>query len=155
MSALENRRYLTYGKTGRKTAIQTDPTYFLPELRSRSMFVPKPASRRRSSRVIVDLLNRGVSVAGIAAREELSRPELAPQQFEKIESGPGNGMASDASKLQHLVHGRAADRALRLEHRLKSGRYGPAGQSGSATCFREARIVVAFFFRKRQIVIQL
>jgi hypothetical protein len=93
-----------------------------------------PQYRRGSSRVIVDLLNRGVSVAGIAAREDLSRPELAPQRFEKIESGPGNGMASDASKPQHLVHGRAADRALRLEHRLKSGSVWAAGQSGSATC---------------------
>jgi hypothetical protein len=46
---------------------------------------------------------------------------MAPQRFEKIESAPGNGMASEASKLQDVVHGRVADRALRLEHRLKSG----------------------------------
>ena len=65
---------------------------------------------------------------------------MAPQRFEKIESRPGNGMASDASKLQHLVHGRAADRALRVE---------PPGQSGSATCFMEDRIVVAFFFPEK------
>jgi hypothetical protein len=41
------------------------------------------------------------------------RPEMAPQRLEKIESAPGNGMASEVSKPQHLVHGRAADRALR------------------------------------------
>jgi hypothetical protein len=38
---------------------------------------------------------------------------MAPQPIEKIESAPGNGMVSEASKPQHLVHGRAADRALR------------------------------------------
>jgi hypothetical protein len=36
---------------------------------------------------------------------------MAPQPIEKIESAPGNGMVSEASKPQHLVHGRAADRA--------------------------------------------
>ena len=35
--------------------------------------------------------------------------EMAPQRLEKIESRLGNGMGSDASNLQHLVHGRAAD----------------------------------------------
>jgi hypothetical protein len=40
-------------------------------------------------------------------------PEMAPQRLEKIESAPGNGMASEASKPQHLVHRRAANRALR------------------------------------------
>ena len=40
-------------------------------------------------------------------------PEMAPQRLEKIESAPENGMVSEASKPQHLVHGRAADRALR------------------------------------------
>ena len=44
-----------------------------------------------------------------------SRREMAPQRFEKIESGPGNGMGSEASNLLDLVHGRAADRTpLRL-----------------------------------------
>ena len=91
-------------------------------------------SRRRSPRVIVDFLNRGVSVARMAGREDMtanrSRPEMAPQRFEKIESGPGNGMASDASKLQHLVRGRAADRALRLCHTLKSGSVWKPGRIG-------------------------
>src|SRR5271168_4664708 len=44
--------------------------------------------------------HRGVSLAGITAREGLtakrSRPEMAPQQVEKIESGPGNGRGSEA-----------------------------------------------------------
>ena len=47
-----------------------------------------------------------------------SRPEMAPQRLEKIESAPGNGMGSEPSNLQDLVHGRAADRArLRLTSR--------------------------------------
>ena len=46
------------------------------------------------------------------------RSEMAPQRLEKIESGPGNGMVSEASNPQHLVRGRAADRApLRLTSR--------------------------------------
>ena len=43
---------------------------------------------------------------------------MAPQRLEKIESAPGNGMASKASNPQDVVHGRAADRVLRL---TKSG----------------------------------
>ena len=66
--------------------------------------------------------SRGVSLAGIAAREGLtakrSRPEMAPQRLEKIESAPGNGMGSEASNLQDVVHGCAADLArLRLTSR--------------------------------------
>jgi hypothetical protein len=60
---------------------------------------------------IVDLLNRGGSVAGIAAREadgKRSRPEMAPQRLEKIESAPGDGMASEASNPPDLVPRRAA-----------------------------------------------
>ena len=64
---------------------------------------------------IVDVLNRGGSVAGIAAREadgkNGSRREMAPQRLEKIKSAPGNGMGSEASNLQYLVRGRTADRA--------------------------------------------
>src|SRR5271154_1365265 len=63
---------------------------------------------------IVNLLNRGDSVAGIAAREadgKRSRPEMAPQRLEKIESAPGNGMASQGSNPQGMVHRRAANRA--------------------------------------------
>jgi hypothetical protein len=44
---------------------------------------------------------RGVSIAVIAVREAdgkiWSRPEMAPQRLERIESAPGNGMGSDAS----------------------------------------------------------
>jgi hypothetical protein len=39
---------------------------------------------------------------------------MAAQGLEKIESAPGNGMVSEASKPQDLVQVRAADRALRL-----------------------------------------
>ena len=62
-------------------------------------------------------------VGGLAHRSEVRaaatakriRPEMAPQRLEKIESRPGNGMGSETSNPQHLVHGRAADRArLRL-----------------------------------------
>ena len=66
--------------------------------------------------------NPGVSLARIAPREGLtakrSRPEMAPQRLEKIKSAPGNGMVSEASNPQDVVHGRAADRArLRLASR--------------------------------------
>ena len=41
-----------------------------------------------------------------------SRPEMAPQRLEKIESAPGNGMGSEASNPQHLgLRPAAADRA--------------------------------------------
>src|ERR1700734_3107577 len=67
------------------------------------------SGRGLSSPVWSKLLDRGVSAAGIAGREDLtakrSRPEMAPQRLEKIESAPGNGMVSDAWKPQHLVHG--------------------------------------------------
>ena len=36
---------------------------------------------------------------------------MAPQRLEKIESAPGNGMGSEVSNPQDVVHGRAADRA--------------------------------------------
>ena len=43
---------------------------------------------------------------------------MAPQRLEKIESAPGNGMGSEVSNPQDVVHGRAADRArLRLTSR--------------------------------------
>src|SRR5277367_3013838 len=87
----------------------------LYRLRSRSAVTAEAAEP------IVDLLNRGVSVAGIA-RERLtakrSRREMAPQRLEKIESGPGNGRGSEAANPQDVVHRRAADRArLRLTSR--------------------------------------
>jgi len=44
-----------------------------------------------------------------AWRAKESRPEMAPQRLEKIESGPGIGMGSEASNLQDLVHRRGAD----------------------------------------------
>jgi hypothetical protein len=75
---------------------------------------PKPLR----SRPIVHLSNRGVSIAGIAAREGLdakrSRPENGAQRLENIESALGNGSVLEASKPQDVVHGRGAHRALRL-----------------------------------------
>jgi hypothetical protein len=57
------------------------------------------------------------SLAGVAAREGLtarrSRPEMAPQRLEKIESAPGNGRVSEASNPQYLVYGaRLSQRSL-------------------------------------------
>src|SRR5271163_2370707 len=57
---------------------------------------------------------------GTEAREgwtaKRSRPEMAPQPLDKIESAPGNGSVSEASRPQDMVHGRAVDRArLRQE----------------------------------------
>ena len=78
------------------------------------------------------LRNSQAAVAGIAARECLtakrSRPEMAPQRLEKIESAPGNGMGSEASNLQDLVPGRAADRAT------------PAGEPRELTSCRKRRL---------------
>ena len=38
---------------------------------------------------------------------------MASQRLEKIESGRGNGRASEAANLQHLVHGRTARKSSR------------------------------------------
>jgi len=45
-----------------------------------------------------------------ARNAERIRPQMAPQRIEKIESRPGNGMASEAPDPQHMVQrrGRAA-----------------------------------------------
>jgi hypothetical protein len=40
-------------------------------------------------------------------RAKRTRPEMAPQRLEKIESGPGNGRVSEASNPQDVVHGQA------------------------------------------------
>src|SRR5271168_5030196 len=40
-------------------------------------------------------------------RQDALAPEMVPQGLEKIESAPVNGIASEVSKPQHLVHGRA------------------------------------------------
>ena len=53
----------------------------------------------------------GLVARRAAPTAKRSRREIAPQHLEKIESGPGNGMVSEASNPQHLVHGRAADPA--------------------------------------------
>jgi hypothetical protein len=51
---------------------------------------------------------------------------MAPQGLEKIESGPENGMVSEASKPQDVVHGRVADCALR---RLTKWRLGSSEEN--------------------------
>ena len=70
---------------------------------------PDTPPRRRSPRL-------AFRFDGIAARENLtarpSRPEMAPQRIDNIESAPENGMVSEASRPQDVVYGRAARRAL-------------------------------------------
>ena len=65
----------------------------------------------------------------LAETAKRRRPEMAPQRLEKIESAPGNGMVSEASKPQDLVHGRTADRALRprAARTLTNSTRGPEG----------------------------
>ena len=50
---------------------------------------------------VLGLLDRGVPIAGVAAPEGLTAKraprQMAPQRLEKVESAPGNGMASAAS----------------------------------------------------------
>ena len=78
--------------------------------------------------------NRGISVAGFAPREadgKRSCREMAPQPLEKIEPAPGNGMGSEASNLQDVVHGCAADhprlRISGVQSRLVSQEGGAVG----------------------------
>ena len=63
-----------------------------------------------------------------------SRSEMAPQRLEKTESALGNGMASDASNLQHLVHARVADRGQLGSYNVAS----PAGGGRTSRPPREA-----------------
>jgi hypothetical protein len=85
---------------------------------------PKPRLAAPEPRAISP--NRGVSLAGIAPRESLtakrSRSEMAPQQLEKIESAPGNGMVSETLNPQDVVHGRADRARLRLASRARMTR---------------------------------
>ena len=75
-----------------------------------------------TAELVVDLLNRAVSVGEIAAREGVasgrSRREIASQRLEKIESVPGKCRASEGAIPLDLVRGRAAGRTpLRLTSR--------------------------------------
>ena len=77
---------------------------------TRSGSIPASPSRRRpppsrSSTSRTEALRR----PDRGARGRRTRPQMAPQRLEKIESAPGNGMGSEAPNLQHLVNGRAAD----------------------------------------------
>jgi hypothetical protein len=87
-------------------------------------------ARQGPPRPIVDLLNRGFSVE-VAARKDMTpkwnRRQMAPQRLEKIESAPGNGMGSEASNPQDLVHRRAA--RLPLTSRENDGAKFSAPQS--------------------------
>ena len=84
------------------------------------------------------------SETGRIVSDGRSCPEMAPQRLEKIESGPGNGMVSEASKPQHLVLGRAADRALRRTKAPRSetariasdGRGAPKEAGGKFSCLQ-------------------
>ena len=66
----------------------------------------RPGGDRRADR---RCLNRGVSVAGIAAREgrrqKRSRPEMAPQQVEKIGFAPGNAMVPESREVTRCSKG--------------------------------------------------
>ena len=71
--------------------------------RSSEVLRRRPRGDRRAVR------SPGSRREGLTAKR--SRPEMAPQRLEKIESAPGNGMASEASNPQDVVHGRAAESA--------------------------------------------
>src|SRR5271154_2539488 len=75
---------------------------------------PSTPEEARNSRLILKLFVL-LQLVKFHSRQRaawpLRRPEMAPQRLEKIESGPGNGMVSEASNPQHLVRGRADDRA--------------------------------------------
>ena len=75
-------------------------------------FPLRKASRTRKTR---KGSRYGCGIASFAplVAPSLACPEMAPQRLEKIKSAPENGMASEVSDPQHLVHGRPADCALR------------------------------------------
>ena len=81
-----------------------------------SVFEPKRFGRRKSRR-------------GRALRQNGVRPEMAPQQVEKIEFAPGNGMVPEAANPQDVVDGRAADRA-RLRKNDKVAKVAEKGAQG-------------------------
>jgi hypothetical protein len=103
----------TLAKTGGGNA--TPLNKFLAKVALPFYVCSRTAVPEETAAPIVDLLNRSVSVVGIAAGEDLtakrSRPEMAPQRLENIESAPGNGMVPEDSNPQDVVHGRAAGRA--------------------------------------------
>jgi hypothetical protein len=71
---------------------------------------PVEAKGKRNSEAAQEPRRFGRRDRGARLTSKRFRPEMVPQRLEKIESAPGNGMGSDASNLQHLVHGRVADR---------------------------------------------
>ena len=69
------------------------------------------------------------------ASDGRSRREMAPQQLEKIESAPGNGMVSEATKPQDMVHqrGRNLDRRKQLPPERSGSRLVPKPPASPAT----------------------
>src|SRR5277367_3103401 len=108
-------------------------TNFLPELRSRSIFVLTAPSRRRSPGRSSVFEQRRFGRRNRGARgpdgKKRSRPEMAPQQVEKIEFAPGNGRVPEAANPQDVVSGRAADRA-RLRKNDKVAKVAEKGAQG-------------------------
>jgi hypothetical protein len=81
---------------------------------------PDTPPRRRSPRLIVDFFEpRPFGLTGSQREEDLtarpSRPEMAPQRIDNIESAPENGMVSEASR--HKMWYTGAQLAGRSESR--------------------------------------
>src|SRR5271163_5113502 len=70
---------------------------------------------------------------------------MAPQQVEKIESGPGNGRGSEVANPQDVVDGHAADRA-RLRKNDKVAKVAEKGAQG----FEIARCKTEIGARRRR-----
>jgi hypothetical protein len=94
--------------------------FFLSEKQNRGILFECPLSLQETAMVERSRKSRPTAVFRAKQRgaDELRRrsracPEMAPQELEKIESAPENGMVSEASNPQHLVHGRVAHHALR------------------------------------------
>jgi hypothetical protein len=99
-----------------RTGIQTKPQLETSSLGRFGLLAMTRARRREVFRG--DRFDRAKSSAAREVDGKRSRPEMAPQRLEKIESAPGNGMGSEASNPQDVVRGRAADRErLRLTSR--------------------------------------
>src|ERR1700678_974267 len=63
---------------------------------------------------------------------------MAPQRLEKIESAPGNGMASEASDPQYLVRRLTVRGSASRASRMTSCRFCKVAEKG-AQCFEIAR----------------
>ena len=118
----------------------------LPELRACSIFVHAPPSRRRPPNR--SSMSRTEAFRSPESRREglmakRSRPEMAPQRLEKIESAPGNGRASEASDPQDLVPVHAADRA---RPQLGAARMRKVAENARRSEIARCRSEIASFF---------